>query len=286
MKTIFETFKKSIYCPSFYRAVADAPFYDAIRFYAKFVGILALIMTAGLGVLLVPQGVAFVRDRAPELVKKYYPVELVVNIEKGQATANVSMPYMVPVADNTVLPKDSTFKNMLVIDTTSEFDKKKFEEYRTYALLTKTDLVTTSNQGHITIESLQKVPRVTIDQGLLFSWVEKIRGSLPVVTIIGLALTFMIVFFGYLMYLVPLFIFALVPFCIARLKRVTLSYSGAYKMSLYAIAPALALKTIINIFEVFFIPSYFTLLVFMLIIALNMREEEELTLFENNTISK
>lgn len=281
METIFETFKKTIHNRNFYRAVAEAPFYDAIRFYAKLAGILALIMTVGLGILLVPQGVAFVRDRAPELVKKYYPMELVVKIEKGEATANVSMPYMIPVAGEGAIPKDSFFKNMLVIDTTSEFDKKKFEEYKTYALLTKTDIVTTSDHGQITIESLEKVPRVTIDQGLLFSWAEKIRGSLPVVTVVGLFITFVVVFFGYLMYLVPLFLFALIPFCIAWLKKTPLSYGAAYKMSVYAIVPALALKTLLNLVGVFFLPAYFTLLVFMLIIALNMREVEQPNLFEN-----
>jgi hypothetical protein len=52
-------------------------------------------------------------------------------------------------------------------------------------------------------------------------------------------------------------------------------------MSLYAIVPALALKTLLNIVGVFFIPAYFTFLVFLLIISLNMREAEEPTLFEN-----
>jgi len=59
-----------------------------------------------------------------------------------------------------------------------------------------------------------------------------------------------------------------------------LSYGGAYRISLYAIVPALALKTLINILGVFFIPAYFTLLVFMLIVAINMKESEEPTLFE------
>ena len=52
-------------------------------------------------------------------------------------------------------------------------------------------------------------------------------------------------------------------------------------MSLYAIIPALALKTLINIFGVFSMPAYFTLLVFMLVVAINMQETEQPKLFNN-----
>lgn len=84
---------------------------------------------------------------------------------------------------------------------------------------------------------------------------------------------------GYLMYLILLLLLALIPKSIAYLKKMPLSYASAYKMSLYAIIPALALKTLLNILGVFFLPAYFTLLVFMLVIAVNMREKEEPTLF-------
>lgn len=281
MKTIFETFKKSVYDPAFYQTVATAPLSGTFRFYIKFTLVLSLVMTVVLGVLLVPQGIIFVRERAPDLVKTYYPKELAVHIEKGAASANVPMPYFVPLMGATGATATTSMQNMLVIDTTEDFDKKKFEEYRTYALLTSTDIVTRNDNGQITIQSLRAVPPIIITQDVLLSWILNIQNYLVYIVAIGIVVTFIIMMLGYLAYLIPLFLFALIPKSIAYLKKMPLSYASAYKMSLYAIIPALALKTLLNILGVFFLPEYFTLLVFMLVIAVNMREKEEPTLFEN-----
>ena len=279
--TIFETFKKSIYNPVFYQNAATVPFSDVVWYYIKFSLILSAFLTVALGALLVPQGITFVKKYAPDMVKNYFPAELAVHIEKGEASVNVSEPYVVPGKDGTkAMLREQGLLNIFVIDTKQEFNKKEFEEYKTFALLTKTEIVTQSNLGQITIQDLDVFPTMTINQELLLSWVEKIRGSLGYIVIAGLAITFVVLMLGYLSYLIILFLFALIPLFVAYLKKIPLSYSGAYKMSMYAIMPALALKTILNILGVFFIPAYFTLLVFMLIIALNMREVEEPTLFE------
>lgn len=282
MKVILETFKKSIYNPVFYKNAETAPLSDAARFYIKFSLVLSVIMTIALGVLLIPQGVTFVKEHAPEMVKNYFPAELVIHIEKGEASVNVPEPYVIVAKDGaqTVL-KEQGLENMLVIDTKHDFDKKKFEEYKTFALLTKTEIVTQSDHGQITIQDLRPLPAVTINQELLLSWVEKVRGSLGYIIFVGLIGTFVAMLLGYLKYFIVLFLFALVPLFIAYLKKTPLSYSGAYRMSLYAIAPALALKTLINILGVFSMPAYFTFLVFMLVIAMNMREVKQPELFNN-----
>ena len=282
MKTIFETFKKSIYNPAFYRTAKDTPFWEIFRFYSKITFVLTLLMTIVLGVLLVPRGITFVKNRAPELVRNYYPKELVVHIEKGEASANVPMPYIVPVKQLTgVAPLPDALQNMLVIDTTHDFEKNTFVGYKTYALLTKTELVTQSDVGQITIQDLRGAPTMTVSQEVLLNFVGKIQNSLLAMVIGGVFATFTILALGYLIYLIPLLLFALIPFSIAWVKKSPLSYGEAYKVSLYAIIPALALKTAINLMGIFFLPPYFTLLVFMLIIAINMREGEQPKLFEN-----
>ena len=282
MKTIFETFKKSIYNPAFYRTAKETPFWEIFRFYSKITFVLTLLMTIVLGALLVPRGIAFVKNRAPELIKDYYPKELVVHIEKGEATANVPMPYIVPVKQLTgVAPLPDAPQNMLVIDTTHDFEKNIFVGYKTYALLTKTELVTQSDIGQITIQDLRGTPTMTVSQEVLLTFVEKIQNSLWAMVVGGIFATFIVLALGYLIYLIPLLLFALIPFFIAWVKKNPLSYGEAYKVSLYAIIPALALKTAINLMGIFFLPPYFTLLVFMLIIAINMREVEQPKLFEN-----
>ncbi len=279
---IFETFRKSIYNPAFYQTVVSEPLGSVVRYYAKVTLVLSALMTIGLGALLGPAIVSFVREGAPELVKNYYPAGLVVTIEKGEVTINMPEPYIISgKGDALAVLKEEGLENLLVIDTQRDFEKKKFDEYKTLVLLTKTELVTRSDSGQITLQELRSVPTTMISQELLLSWIEKVRGKLGYIIFGGIIATFVVVALGYLIYLIPLLLFALIPFFIAYLKKTPLSYGGAYRMSLYAILPALALKTILNLFGIFFLPSYFTLLVFMLIIALNMREVETPTLFEN-----
>ncbi len=281
MESIFETFKKSVYNPAFYKSVADAPSSGAFRYYIKFSLILSLLMTVALGIFFVPQGVSFIKERAPDLVKTYYPKELVVNIENGVATANVQMPYFIPLKKVSGATESGVMQNILVIDTSAGFDKKKFEEYKTYALLTGTDIITRNDNGQITIQSLRGSPKVTINQDILLSWIMDVRSFIVWIVIGGIIVTFMAMVFGYLMYLIPLFLFTLIPIVISYVKKSPISYASAYKMSLYAIIPALALKTLLNTLGVFSMPAYFTFLVFMLVIALNMREQEQPKLFNN-----
>lgn len=282
MKTIFETFKKSIYNPVFYQNAITTPLSDIVRYYIKVSLLLSLVMTVVLGILLVPQGITFVKEHAPELVKNYFPAELTVHIEKGEASVNVKEPYIITAKDGAkVALKEQGFENMLVIDTKNDFNKKKFDEYKTFALLTKTEIVTQSNQGQITIQDLRAIPTANINQEWLLSLVEKSRNSLGTIVFVGIIGTFIAMLFGYLKYFIVLLLFALIPLFIGYLKKISLSYGNAYKMSLYAIVPALVLKTLLNILGVFSVPAYFTFLVFMLIIALNMRETETPTLFEN-----
>jgi hypothetical protein len=285
MKTIFETFKKSIYNPVFYREAVNDSFLSILKYYAKFILLLSLLMMGMLGAYLIPQVVTFVSERAPYLVQEYYPKDLSVHIEKGIASANVDMPYFVPIKEIFKASTTNAIQNMLVIDTTQDFDKARFEQYSTYVLLTKTDIVSMNSNGGITLQPLKPFSTITINQDTLMSWVAVAQNSLWWVALIGLLAIFVILYFGFLMYLIPLLLFALFPLALAYLKKSTLSYESAYKMSLYAILPALVLKSLLNIFNVagmFFLPEYFTLLVFMLVIAVNMREESETTLFENN----
>lgn len=282
MKTIFETFKKSIYNPIFYQNAVTTPLSDVVRYYIKFSLLLSVAMTIALSILLIPAGVVFIKKFAPEMVKNYFPAEITITIEKGLTSVNVKEPYIIPAKDgNQAILKEQGFLNMLVIDTKNNFDKKKFEEYKTFALLTKTEIITQSSEGQITIQELRKMPNVSINQDLLLSWVEKVNSSIVYIVILGVIATFISMMLGYAAYFIVLLFFALIPFFVAYLKKMPLSYGGAYKMSLYAIVPALALKTLLNILGVFSVPAYFTFLVFLLIISLNMRETETPNLFGN-----
>lgn len=278
MKTIFETFKRSVYDPVFYQNVAEESLSKGVSYYVKFSLILAVIVTTVLGVLLVPQGVVFLKNGAGDVVKNYFPPELSIKIKNGEVSVDVPEPYVLPGKDATLaLLKEQGLLNMLVIDTKHDFDKKKFEEYKTFSLLTKNEIVTQSAKGQITIKQLDGFPNATVSQGWLLSLIEKLQDSVWYIIIGGLAGTFVVVLLGYLGYLGILLVFAVIPLLVAYLKKTPISYATAYKMSLYAILPAIALKTLLNIMGVVVLPSYFVLLVFMLVVTINMREVKNLS---------
>ena len=280
MKTIPDTFKKSVYDPVFYRNIADVSWKNAFRTYFKFTLFLSVMFAIISGLLLVPQGVRFIRDNAPSLVKKYFPAELVVTIKGGEASVNVPEPYVIPInPDDGSAFKNTTLKNLIVLDTQNDFNQKTFDEYQTFALLTKNELITQSTTGQLAIQQLRVAPSMSINQESLLSWVEKIRASLVYVVPLGLIATVLITLFGFTLYLIPLFLFALIPFFLAWIKKIPLSYGNAYKMSLYAILPGLVLKAVLNASGFLFVPASLNLLMFLLVIALNMRDVEQPTLF-------
>lgn len=283
MKILFETFKKSIYNPEFYRTVSEAPLDGALRYYFRITFVLAVFSTVIFGIFLIPHGVYFVNKVAPSLVSEYYPKELIIKIKKGEVSTNVPEPYFIGGKDRPdSMLKDNDLENMLVIDTTKDFNKKTFEEYKTFALLTKNEIVTQDTNGRITIQSLQGAPSMTVNQAMLFDWAEKMRTLLVYIVPLGVLITFFIIFLGYVAYLIPLFLFALIPFFLSRIKKTPLGYGGAYRMSMYAVLPGLVLKTLLNASGFFFVPAYLSLLVFMLVISLNMRETVQPTLFSGD----
>ena len=282
IKNLFQTFQKSIYSPVFYQTVVGAPLGVALRFYAKMSFVLALLMTVVFSVILVPQGVRFIKEEAPALVKKYYPADLVITIDKGVASSNVIEPYVISAqGDAREALGGSTMQNLFVVDTKNDFSKKKFDEYKTFTLLTKGEVVTQNNRGQITIQDLRGAPNMVISQETLLAWVEKVRSSLGAFVPAGIFITFIIIGIGFALYLIPLLLFAFIPLFVALLKKSPITYANAYKMSLYAVMPGLVLKSLLSISGFFFVPAYLTFLVFALVIFLNMREVEQPTLFEN-----
>ncbi len=94
---MFETFKKSIHNPSFYEGLREISMGSAVRYYLKSTLLLSFLMTVFLGVTLVPQGILFVKKYAPEIATTYFPKELTITLEKGEARVNVPEPYFIGV---------------------------------------------------------------------------------------------------------------------------------------------------------------------------------------------
>jgi len=282
MKSVFKTFHTSFYNPAFYSSVADLPLKDALRYYIRLGLILSFVTTVALGLLLAPRGVRFVKEDAPVLVMEYYPAELAIQVKDGEASTNVTEPYIIPArgAMKTVFA-EKNLENVLVIDTKNERTPTTFESYKTFVLLTKHEIVTRGDYEQGIPQKLPPTGEYTIDQETLLVWVRNIQTSLIYIVPLGILMTFGVVFVSYLGYLLLLFLFAGIVFFLAKIRHMALSYAGAYKISLYAVVPGLVLKSALNASGIFSVPAYLTLLVFLLIVFLNVRAPEQRNLFDN-----
>lgn len=276
MKNTFETFKKSFFDVSLYREASEASFGSGMRYYVKAILLLSLFATVAFAVLSVPQGVRFMKEEASLLVQERYPAGLVVTFKNGEARANSASPSFIPGEKKTLsaLFRDDSIENILVIDTGSEYDRSVFDSYHTFALLTKHDIVIRGTEERVTVQPLRGIPEMTITSASLAGFIEKINNSLAFFVILSLVIVFVLLFVGYFVYLVPLALFALIPFFLAWVKNIPLTYRGAYKMSMYAVVPGLALKTLFNVGGFLLVPAYFSLLIFMLVIFLVMKKLE------------
>jgi len=274
MKNTFEIFKKSLSSISLYREAREAPLRNGIRYYVKAILVLSLFATLAFGVFSVPQGVRFMREEAVLIIQEKYPAGLEVTIKNGEASTNSVAPSFIQGEKKTLsaLFQDDAIENILVIDTGREYDKEVFDDYHTFALLAKHNIVIRGTEERVTVQSLRRIPEMTITGTSLVTFVEKLNNSLALFIILSLFIVFVLLFVGYLVYLVPLALFALIPFFLAWMKNIPLTYRGAYKMSVYAVVPGLVLKTLFNVGGIFFVPAYFSLLIFMLVIFLVMKK--------------
>ena len=277
MKNTFEIFKKSLTKVSLYSEAREEPLGKGVRYYLKVICVLAFFATFAFGVFSIPQGVRFVKEEALLLVQEKYPVDLEVVIKNGEASTNSTSPSVIRGEEKTLktLFQDGTVENILVIDAQNDYSVELFDNYHTFMLLTKHDIAIHGAEGGVTVQPLRGLPEMKITSASLVGFIEDVQGALPLLIIISLVAVFVLLFAGYLVYLVPLALFALIPFFLAWVKNIPLSYRGAYKMSVYAVVPGLVLKTLFNIGGIFFVPAYFSLLIFMLVIFLVMKRLEQ-----------
>ncbi len=277
MKNTFEIFKKSLSDVSLYRDASEAPLQNSIRYYLKVIFLLSLFATLIFGVLAVPQGVRFMKEEALLLVQEKYPSDLVVTFKNGEASTNSVSPSFIQGEKKTLstLFKDDVIENIFVIDTEREYTREAFDSYNTFALLAKHDIVMRRTEGGVVVQSLRSFPEMTVASTTLVGFVKGVNDSIVFLVVLSLVIVFVLLLVGYLMYLVPLALFALIPFFLAWIKNIPLTYRGAYKMSVYAVVPGLVLKTVFNLGGVLAVPAYFPLLIFMLVIFLVMKRLEQ-----------
>jgi len=262
----WKTFKSSIYDPVFYSELRQHNFLFSLKYFYTLVLFLALGATLVFGFIFVPLASVFVNSIGPAVVD-YYPDDLVLNIEGGQASINKPEPYFFKVPDK--LPKEIKEKgieNILVVDTKSDYSADKFAEYKTISLLTKDSIIYKGDKDAITIEPLKKFPDFTLEKKDIISWAGKassVTKYLPIVLVGTIFFISLVVLSSHLGYLL---IAALLIFFLAKIRKVNLSYWESYRIGMHAITLPLIISALPVLFTFLpHIPFAFTAILLVIV---------------------
>lgn len=269
---IFTLWKKSVYSPEFYREVLGKSFSFSIKYFYSVVLVLAVALTIGISVDLVPKAYAFLRDLGPAILD-YFPSELEVRIKDGTASSNVTEPYALPLPDELrqfmkssegVAPRA---KNLFVIDTRGSFSEEEFKNYDTLVLLTKNSVAwQNEKKGKIELQTLDQTPNTTINKKKVSELVDVVnRLSRWVIPFFIFAIfAFMMVVLSF--HLVYLLLAAFLIWFLGRIKKTGIGYKKAYQVGLHAMSLGMAF----DFFAFFLAPGArvrFLFTILMLVVA-------------------
>jgi hypothetical protein len=238
MSKFFQDVKTAVTGKNFTTNFIERPLRSAIWYHYRLALVVAALFTLAMGIYLLPGAFQF---SLTNFVADYYPNNLVVTIDNGAVSTNVTEPYGLPqdgTAAGTLSVEDVSKNDMgtpthiLVIDTNAAEPLSAMERYDTAALLTK-DQILIRDDGEIRVFKLTDVT-LTISEEEVISWAE-IVSPIAIVFVLVLAILFPFLMAAGLLIgtlFVALF-YALIVLLIGRTHDLPLGYKKSYMLTLY-----------------------------------------------------
>ena len=248
--SLWRTIRASIYSPAFYRSLPGRKLSFSLKYFYSLGVALAIVFAATTSFRALPLITQFL-DQAGQTLVVNFPDELAVTIKNGEASTNVAEPYVLPLPDELKTEVEKNGKrapaNLLVINTASQASVESWTAHDTFILITKRNIVAGEEPGgRVQIEWLSDLPDVTIDR----TFVQGLSGDLQAV---GRWLAPLVVFGTWFLFLVLwtltlayLLFGAVLAWLIARVRKMPISYGGAYRMALHAWTPVALLLLVIS----------------------------------------
>lgn len=263
---IFTKIKNSVYNKEYYKStVLTESSSESIKYIAQVSLILALLSSL-IFAFTTPKIISSIKEMTSSVTEEY-PDDLVVSIKDGKASVNRPEPYFIKVRESFM--GDGSIENMMVINTTESFDSLKFEDYKTFSLLTKNEIAVIGESGEIKILHLSNFEDIEISRSWIMekqAWLYKLLPWLMVgLFILFFIGIFFIEFVGSMFFFL---IFALVAWLILKIKKINVSYGKAYQVT----AHAGTLIMILLIFGLYFKPLnnfFLKLAIFAIIVFFN-----------------
>ncbi len=242
MKEFIEHIQKSIYAPEYYRNILTRPASYAWKYYASLAMLLAVFMTITTTLPLLPKIQGFLKT-LPETVMAVYPLDLVINIEKGVVSTNGVEPYYIDFPALHVEQASSSLLHLATIDTTSEVSMEQFLSYHSVFLLSQKSVVALDADEKLQIMSLGELTTV-IDAPHVRSFLNSLQSYLVLVAPITVIVIFVGMCISFMAMLAYLLFDALLIYLMGKLLKEKWSYRDAYHLSLHAVTLPLLLSSV------------------------------------------
>lgn len=236
--SIFQDIKTAATGEHFVTTFSERSLGTALWYHYRLALIVAAIFTLAAGMFVIPAALQF---SVSDFVADYYPDDLVITIDNGIVSSNVTEPYALPtngsdaytIANNT--PVGSNKKSLthaLVIDTTVNEPLAAMEQYDTFALLTRNQVLVRDDE-EIRVFKLTDVT-FTVSEEKVLSLAQMLRPALYVLIFItALLFPFMMAAGLLISSLFIALFFAFVVLLIGRTHDLPLNYKKAYVLTLY-----------------------------------------------------
>ncbi len=271
--SFIRTIADSIYNPAFYRQIIERPFSYSLKYFLGLAMTLTIVHAAIFSISALPPIRNFLSS-AGENIIGFYPEELEVTIQQGNASTNVAEPYFIKIPASWNENGDSTIENLVVIDTKNDFSLDQFYQYRTAAWLTKDSLIFLKDSG-IQIEPLTKIENLTINQGQIRTLITRATPYLKFVTPVIFLVALFAILFSFVSKLLYVLLLALIILIIGKIKDVPLTYGKAYQIGLHAITLGLIVNLLPSNFPLLHIPFLFSILT-IVVVAMNLKPNQAL----------
>ncbi len=251
MKNFIKTIRSSVYDPHFYKSLESKKTSSAFSYFIKLNIIVALIFSLGISIAIVPLALIVTNEANMNKVTQFFPQELEIQINKGQAHSNISGPYVIPIKSKILDEIDETKtqfgqKNIITIDTTNEFNLEQFESSNSIAYLSKDYLAYVEKNGQINIQPLKGLWDMTISRSSINSWVSSvipyIRALIPLAIVCLILMSFASVFIGNIIFTL---IASLIVFTIESIRKNNCEFNLIFKRALHVVTAVVLLDLVL-----------------------------------------
>lgn len=199
IKTFFYVLARSFTSPSYYADVVKTSFWFSFKFFYFYFFLYSVAGTILFSLVAIPKINKYV-DFFSKNIDTLYPQELVVKIQNGEVSTNVSEPYIISLFDfkrifdemRVLGAKTPDLVNLLVIDTKASVDD--FTRLQTYALLTKDKFIVYDDKGGYRVYPLTDVSNVVIDKDLAMQITSAVKPFFKWVTPLAIIGIFILLF--------------------------------------------------------------------------------------------